>query len=143
MTIWHQRQFGTADNLAPQTIWHRTNCPHLACGAKLSAVPNCPLYTTVPNFPGAKLSTFSLQCQLVRQHGRCQIVQYAKLSAVPNCPRTPQSVHLLEGGGTLFGQITFKYLKSYTWVFPKASSRNSLGLFSSQIIGHSLFILLN
>ena len=53
------------------------------------------------------------------------------------------SICLRRGGGTLFGQITFKYLKSYTWVFPKASSRNSLGLFSSQIIGHSLFILLN
>ena len=104
-TIWHQRQFGTADNLAPQTIWHRTNCPHLACGAKLSAVPNCPLYTTVPNFPGAKLSTFSLQCQLVHQHGRCQIVQCAKLSAVPNCPRTPQSVHLLEGGGHYLAKL--------------------------------------
>ena len=64
------------------------NCPLLACGAKLSAVPNCPLYTTVPNCPGAKLSTFTLRCQIVRQHGRCQIVHGAKLSAVPNCPRT-------------------------------------------------------
>ena len=56
------------------------NCPLLACGAKLSAVPNCPLYTTVPNCPGAKLSTFTLRCQIVRQHGRCQIVHGAKLS---------------------------------------------------------------
>ena len=23
-TIWHRGQFGTADNLAPRTIWHRT-----------------------------------------------------------------------------------------------------------------------
>ena len=56
------------------------NCPLLDCGAKLSAVLNCPLYTTVPNCPGAKLSTFTLRCQIVRQHGRCQIVLGAKLS---------------------------------------------------------------
>ena len=30
------------------------NCPLLDCGAKLSAVLNCPLYTKVPNCPGAK-----------------------------------------------------------------------------------------
>ena len=56
------------------------NCPLLDCGVKMSAVLNCPLYTTVPNCPGAKLSTFTLRCQIVCQHGRCQIVLGAKLS---------------------------------------------------------------
>ena len=46
------------------------NCPwcQIVRGAKLSAVPNCPLLHY-----GAKLSW-------------CQIVRGAKLSAVPNCP---------------------------------------------------------
>ena len=46
------------------------NCPRcqIVRGAKLSAVPNCPLLHY-----GAKLSW-------------CQIVRGAKLSAVPNCP---------------------------------------------------------
>ena len=63
------------------------NCPFLHDGAKLSAVPNCPFYMTVPNCPGAKLSVFTLRCQIVRFSLRCQIVRGAKLSAVPNCPR--------------------------------------------------------
>ena len=55
------------------------NCPR----CQIVLVPNCP----VPNCPrcqivrGAKLSGAKLSwCQIVRQHGRCQIVRGAKLS---------------------------------------------------------------
>ena len=71
------------------------NCPFLHDGAKLSAVPNCPFYMTVPNCPGAKLSVFTLRCQIVRFSLRCQIVRGAKLSAVPNCPRIPGRTHFI------------------------------------------------
>ena len=71
-------------------------------GAKLSAVPNCPLLPMLPNCPGAKLSMvpncprcqivhFYPKCQivLVQNCPWCQIVRGAKLSAVPNCPVLP------------------------------------------------------
>ena len=45
----------------------------LHCGAKLSAVPNCPLYTLGAKLSGAKLSA-------VPNCPRCQIVRGAKLS---------------------------------------------------------------
>ena len=64
-------------------------------GAKLSAVPNCQFLHC-----GAKLSIFTLRCQIFR----CQIVCGAKLSAVPNCPiihfqlaRTPSKVRFFRG----------------------------------------------
>ena len=50
------------------------NCPQcqIVCSVKLSVVSNC----SVSNCPDVKLSS----CQIIRQHGRCQIVRGVKLS---------------------------------------------------------------
>ena len=79
-------------SMVPNCPWCQIVCgaklSTLHCGAKLSAVPNCPLYTLGAKLSGAKLSTVPNcpRCQIVRGAKLSTLHCGAKLSAVPNCP---------------------------------------------------------